>query len=643
MPARRSQARDSTTKPAVPDASELTFRHPAWWIVATACAVSVILSAGYRLFDTDLWQLLVVGKAIWTQHAIPMTDQWAWSSYGDPQVTSSWGFRALLWPLWSGFGIAGLFAYRWLALLLACGILLAAARRMGARGVLPLVVVAWCALAYRLRAEVRPESLAVVLLAVTLWILETRRAGNADRSWALPLVAWLWANVHISWYLGLLLIGIYGIDEVWRLRRPPSRLLLAGIAAVAASLVNPFGLGALVQPIEFALVWRHQEMFRNVVELMPVNWSTHRTDGLPVLVVAWPLLLAWRWRRHGPDVAGILCCIAFTYMGVTSQRFLGFLAMVALPFVARDLSAWASSRRPSWIRWTRSTWVRSALAAAACLALGIPEWTRRDLPLGVDFDRSIVPIAAADFLESNGVRGRAFNHFHLGGYLAFRGWPDRERLPFATTQPENLRPADRERYPHVFVNASAWQALDRDARFDYLVLQRDQDPGDRLLDVLDADSTWALVFSDDVAQILVRRDAGFDSVIARHAYHVLPAGVRRREALVPAAAGDTVLRARATGELRRMAASSAQNSRALHLLGLMRMMDGAWDEAAAVLGRALELRPDRPRLRELLGLIALEQGRPADALRWFEAERARNPGLAGIKARIDQARAAVRD
>ena len=156
--------------------------------------------------------------------------------------------------------------------------------------------------------------------------------------------------------------------------------------------------------------------------------------------------------------------------------------------------------------------------------------------------------------------------------------------------------------------------------------------------MLDADARMALVLSYDVAQVLVRRGGASHPVAERHAYRVMPAGVRRREALVPVLAQDAALRARATDELRRMVASSPRNSRALQLLGMMRMMDGGWDEAASALTRALDLAPDRPRLRELLGIVALEQGRPEDARRWFEAERARHPGLAGIDARIQQAR-----
>src|SRR6185295_12871786 len=82
---------------------------PAVALVVLACAASIVLSSAYRFHDTDLWQLLVVGKAIWTRHAIPTTDQWTWIGFGDPQITSSWGFRALIWPVWAALGVGGLF------------------------------------------------------------------------------------------------------------------------------------------------------------------------------------------------------------------------------------------------------------------------------------------------------------------------------------------------------------------------------------------------------------------------------------------------------------------------------------------------------------------------------------------------------
>ena len=631
-----SRARTPQPAPALPPT------HPAFVFAMLVAAASVLVSISYRLHDTDLWQLLVVGKAMWARHAIPRTDEWTWAGHGDPQVTSSWGFRALIWPLWARFGVGGLFAYRWGVTLLAFALMAIAARRMGARGFVPLAVVALGGLAYRLRAEVRPESLAAVLVALEVAILEGWRNGGRDRRGWIAAIALVWANVHITYWVLLLLLAIYGVDAI-AARRPRAAPAFAalGLACIAASLANPFGWRALIQPFEFALRWRHEPMFRNVVELLPVNWQAHRTDGLPVLVALWPLLLMWRWRRSGPDVAGMLCCAAFTWLGLSSQRFLGLYVLVAVPFVARDLQAVVESVR--WPAWCARSWARAGLAAAACAGIGIAEWSRPELPLGIGLEPSLYPAAACDFMERHGVRGRMFNHFHLGGYITYRGWPRRDRLPFVTTQPENIRPAIRALYPRVFVDASAWRALDAQYRFEIAVLNREQDPGDRLLDFLDADSTWTMVFADDAAEVLVRRTGPLAAVADRFGYRVLPAGIVRRMQVVPAAARDSAYRALARAELERMEAGSPEDGGAHHMLGIFAMMDGRLDDARRHLERALAKKPFLPKVHELLGIVALEQSRPRDALAEFERERSLQGEPEGIDVRIGSAYEALGD
>jgi Tfp pilus assembly protein PilF len=143
--------------------------------------------------------------------------------------------------------------------------------------------------------------------------------------------------------------------------------------------------------------------------------------------------------------------------------------------------------------------------------------------------------------------------------------------------------------------------------------------------------------------VLVRNDAALADVAARHGYRTLPAGVRRRESMMAAVGVDTALRALAVDELRRMARSSTQNSSALHPLAMLLMMDGAWDEAAQQLHEAMAVDPRRGRVREQLGVIALAQGRPTEALVWFERERALGLKLVGVETRIGQTHEALGD
>ncbi|HEY6867433.1 MAG TPA: hypothetical protein VI792_09255 [Candidatus Eisenbacteria bacterium] len=617
--------------PSVPP--PLPLAHPASLAAAAVAALCVIVSVSFRLEDTDLWQLLVTGKATWVLHRVPTTNLWTWVHPGIPQVASSWLFRALLWPVWDHFGLAGLVAWRWATTLAAFGLAWAAARALGARGALAPVVLVWGALVYRLRSEVRPETLAAVLFAAQLWILVARRAGGRDRGPWIVLIAWIWANAHASYHAGLLLTTVFLAAEWLAARRGaarPRRPLWSVLAAsIAISFVNPSGWRMLAQPFQYLLVWRAEPMYRAIEELQPVRLSAHWRSGLPLLLAGWPLLALLRARQRAIDAAEWLLVLALTPLALSSQRFLGLYALAAAPFVARDLeAATAALPRPPW---SVTPWARGGLAAVAAIAICIPEWTRVEIPLGMGFRRAAFPVAACDFMAAHGVGGRAFNHFHLGGYMAYRSWPATDRLPFMTTQPENAPREDRAMYVAALTDRNAWLALDLRYGFDYLLLARQESPGELLEQNLEGDSTWAMVFADDAAEVLVRRAGPLRAVADSFAYRVLPPSEDGRRFLVGACASDTILRRHAIVELERQAAASPENGSAHRLLGMFAMMDGRMGDARAHLERTLALDPLVPGVHPLLAVIASSRGDRAEAERQLAIERRLHgeiPGLA---------------
>src|SRR5438132_2441460 len=223
MKGRRDRPGPRASAPAESQAS-LPLAHPAWIVTALVAAVCVLVSVTFRIYETDFWQHLAVGRAIWTLHAVPTTQIWTWPTYGAPDVNSSWGFEALLWPIWRSGGTLGLFLWRWATTLAVFGLAFATSRRMGARGFTPLVVMVVCALTYRQRSQVRPETLASVWLALSLWLLEIRPSratktaparGGTPTGWnpALGLVPllWLWGNTHLSFPLGFVVLAAHGL------------------------------------------------------------------------------------------------------------------------------------------------------------------------------------------------------------------------------------------------------------------------------------------------------------------------------------------------------------------------------------------------------------------------------------------------
>ena len=538
--------------------------------VAAAC---LIVATSFQLFDTDVWQHLVRAKAILALKTIPVRQMWTWPMFGAPEKDSAWAFALLVWPFWSLGGVLGLFVWRWLTTLLAFGIAWATARRLGARGVSTLVVMVACAMVYRQRSQVRPEALAAGLLALTIWVLETRRRGGRDHAlWLIP-IAWLWPAVHASFHLGWLAIAAFAVDEGWRGGRRPRRdrpsaaeaaraparrvpLLFVLSAAIAISFLNPLGASALSGPLDYLLRLRHEPLYGAIGELKPIDWSIHRTDGLPALMLAWPLFQLLRWRRAAPDRAEALLWALFTAAALSAQRFLTFWAVVAAPYLARGLAELPLRRVARWIEAPAS---RAGAAMLSCVLLTALDCRREDLPLGLSIRSSSVPQAACDFIAAHGIRGRAFNYFEHGGYLLWRFWPDRTRLPFMTTIPELATPAMRLDYQRAMVFADDWRRMAARYRFDYVLLKRATQPGDRYLDFLDADSSFALVFVDDVAALYIARRPPFLDTVRGFAYRRLPGGDAALEAAWGRAMRDSSERRLLGDELERAIASSPEH------------------------------------------------------------------------------------
>ena len=624
-------------------------------MAALAAFASVLISVTFRIDDPDLWQHLAVGKYVWSRMAFPVVHEWTWPLWGTPEVNPSWGFEALLWPFWDRGGLLGLFVWRWATTFAAFAFLWAAARRMGANGLVPAFVLALCGLTYRLRSDLRPETLPAVLFAAMLWILETRRRGGPDRTlWLVP-IAWGWANIHISYYLGLFLIALY-LGDAWiggrggrRAASPPlARLFWIGVAAVAISFVNPTGWRALWQPFEYILYWRNEPVFQNIPELAPPKWEHNWRSGLPLLMAGWLALAAWRARRVGVDRVELVIVLLFTAQALAAQRFLGTYAIAAAPFVSRDLTEWLASRARGKRAKGRDAGsaplaapaprlplgVRAGAVAAACLAIGPLEWSRWDLPLGVSMDHSSYVIRATDFMAEHGVRGRGMNTFGMSGYQIYRFWPERERLPFIDIHVSGTK-EDRDLYAFAQVDSGSWARLDAKHRFDYALLARIQYGGDRLLNTLDRDSAFALVFKDDVAALFVRREGPLAPVAERFAYRVVPAGNAGLGLLGAVAAADPALRPPVRAELEREVAESPWHGQAYSLLANLALMEADWKAARPLLDSVLAIDHRRPRAHQRLGLLDLIDHRPQSALRHF----AREAEIHGASAELDVAEA----
>jgi len=585
----RAPASASPAPPASPLAGPLSV------LVVLAAAGAIVLAVSFRFFDYDLWEHLVVGKYLWTVHRIPTTQLWTWPTWGEPALVPSWAFRFVLWPFWSLGGETGLWTWRVLAALAACALLFVAARRRCANPSVTLAFLVLAALAWRGRTRVRPEALAFVLFAAQLVLLAAARGRERLRDAGLVAIALVWINVHLSFYLGFANLLFHALGESTRAAR--TRLFGVMLAAFAVSFLNPFGWRGVFQPLDVLLHHRGEAIYRSVAELGGLDPAVDLGNGLLVLLVAWPVLLALRWRRRGFDVTETLTCALLAVQTQFGQRFRGFFAIAAAVWMARDFTdLFLSGPATATVDAARRVSLGSLgaiVALAAWMALGQPEF-----PIGTGLDWSAFPVRACDFIAAAGIRGRAFDSFWYGGYMEARFWPERARLPFVDGHLESGSEHDRTLVALTLSDRAGWTTLDRERHFDFALVDVRTPASAPLLEAIDADPAWSAVFIDDAAAVFVRRTGALRAAAERDAYRTLRVAPAALDSLLNACGSDATLRRRVRGELERQVAGSSRCSVAHELLASLDDLEGRGEDAREERARAAAVRATH-RLPEL--------------------------------------------
>jgi hypothetical protein len=273
----------------------------------------------------------------------------------------------------------------------------------------------------------RPQLLGYLCLLCELLIVHLGRSRNPRWFLALPVLFVVWVNLHGSFLLGFIVLGVvlastcmefqFGLLSSKRCDNYSRKMLILALAlSLAALFVNPVGLSQLTYPfntmlaqpigLQYSFEWQPAPM--NDVRL----WGLFGSAGL---VVVLPLLRRIELRLEEFLLAGI----GFV-LGVQHERMLFVFGILAMPFICRLLaSAWDQyepRREAVLLNFVMFT------AAVVPIILGFP--TPHDLAEQVT---NANPVKALEFIRRSGLTGRMLNEYVYGGYLI---WAAPERKVF---------------------------------------------------------------------------------------------------------------------------------------------------------------------------------------------------------------------
>jgi len=318
-------------------------------VVLVLLIATFMLAVGRALLGGDSWLTFMVGREI-VDHGLPHHESLTTIPLGRTWTDQQWLAQLLFYRLerLGGLGLAVLFHA--LMVTTALAIAVVASRVRGASARMTLVGAIVCLLVAPWSWQLRAQSIALPLFALTLALTATDRRLAAPRTWLVFPILVLWANVHGSVVLGailvsfaalLALVGALGRDSGQRAARL-WRSAVFLLAPWACILISPYGTDLVAY---YRLLLVDSPVSKYITE-----WQAPHPDGYTlvffVVAVATVVIVVWQRRRLSLYDLGVLALtLAGASRSVRAVVWFSLALAILLP-VALDGFVRPSARPP---------------------------------------------------------------------------------------------------------------------------------------------------------------------------------------------------------------------------------------------------------------------------------------------------------
>ena len=444
--------------------------------------------------ETDVFFNLRLGELVLGSGRVATENLLSFTYPHATDVNLAWLFQIVLALAHRAAGIPGTVLLKTAFVLGSWALLYRVAVRRGADPALAALFLALAAWAAEPRFVERPHLATFLGLAILLLAIARAESKQPRLLWLMVPAGLVWANSNSCFFLAPSLLLLYALGA-WRegLAVEARRAVWVAVAMVPFMFATPSGIHCL------SYIANHFRMptLRPLQEYRHAQWPLDGPFFFLVAGLSFAFIAPFVARKLPPTVPTrvFLPCAALAVLGALRIRFVAEFAMLAGPALAV-----AFTRLVPWLcgRWQRRISVVLLVVLTAVPRVAAVAEGGRVFDIGLEPD--LVPRAAVEFVEENGLRERMYNDLEVGSYLTWSGWP-RYRVfqdPRINGYPEAfhavLRRADLTR--------AEWQSLlDGFGVTSALVTYPSVNPRGALFDP----SLWALVYRADDGLVFVRR------------------------------------------------------------------------------------------------------------------------------------------
>ena len=530
--AKRRPAQKRVNAPRI--AVEQTQERQQWLFRILVTALIVLVYGFYLAHQVDLTvgdlgRHLKNGQLFIENGLIPKINLYSYAYPDYPVINHHWGTGVVFYAIERLGGFTGLSVAFILVSMLTFWIFINLATKYSSFAIAaPIAVIVLPILITR--HEARPELFSYLFSGLFLQLLWGYKYGRLGFRWLfiLPILEIFWVNLHIYFFIGVVLIAVYLLESVVSFltkKKPQVRGEIAGLTVVLlltilAACLNPAGISGVIYPF-FIL----NEYGVPVIENYSVGAILRAGyNFLPLIyfVIIFSLIsLSWVYavikNRSSLSLGNFLLSAFFFAMAWSAIRNFAFFAYFALPLAAVNLKNLLgeedkTSLSPSILK------VSVALIGIVFVLIMInPAYfvssNRGRVGIGLEEANG----AAAEFLRKEKVQGPIFNNFDVAGYLVYYLFPG-QRV-FVDNRPEAY-PARffTDIYFPMQSDEAKWATTSHDYGFNVIVFNyRERSArGEQFIVRRVLDPMWAPVYLDKNIIILAKRDGPNQPVIAKY-------------------------------------------------------------------------------------------------------------------------------
>jgi len=390
-------------------------------LIGLLCAIPAmfcIQTAGIAVVDPDVGWQLSSGVWILHHHAFPHVDPFSRTAAGAPWQAYSWLFDLILLGAWHWLGLKGFIVLAGVLMALITAVLYTMVTRWQRDFVLGCLLTLAAMFCLTRLCTPRPWLFSMLFFAIELSILmETRRQGRSRLLLWLPVLFALWANIHIQFVDGLVILGIAALEPLllrwWKLPIPCASaraLWLTFAGCIAAPCLNPYG------PRIYEIAWKlaSQPGVLNTIGEEGAITFRYPGDFMLLFLVLAAAGVLFRYRHLAPFET--LALAASAVLSFRSRRDVWIVDFVAIAILAAGLPAVQSRKDRSAPRWALALGGVTLVVILVLSTILTPQ-TNPNLQKRLD---AKMPVQAVQFLRQHPEPGPLFNPYDWGGFLIWQ-------------------------------------------------------------------------------------------------------------------------------------------------------------------------------------------------------------------------------